>query len=143
MLGRLEQICRNHKDELAKISHLEAASGVLRPTGHALMAFPPDDEQVAQALANEPPPKEGEAFAPTTNRFYEGDAAVNAALFERINSATRSAHVMRKEGLMLDGEVNPVLAFWEVKNHPRYLELTADDINLIKLKLLEYTKCYG
>lgn len=45
--------------------------------------------------------------------------------------------------LNLDGEITPVMAWGMILAHPRFNELTANDIQSIREELRPKTRCYG
>lgn len=45
--------------------------------------------------------------------------------------------------LPLDGEVTPVQMWNHIRRHPQFIRLKAEDLEGLKIALMQHVKCYG
>ncbi|POS83901.1 hypothetical protein EPUL_004157, partial [Erysiphe pulchra] len=122
----LERPCMDHMQFLIE----RASEPEGEPCGHALMASCPPDSYI-------------ELHPDTPFRCYHPENFNNGQKCWDITKSDLANLLDLSKRLDLNGEVTPVMAWGMILDHPRFHEMTQEDIEAIRQILSGKIKCYG
>lgn len=100
-------------------------------SGHALMACCPPPTHISTV-----PAQQG-GLQPTYPHQVPDLSA------ETLNNLLNLSQQIAGEGLIEGGQVTPIMALQQLKAHPQYLSLTAEDVRAMIEAVKKKVRCYG
>ena len=100
-------------------------------SGHALMACCPPPTHISTV------PAEQGGLQPTYPHKVPDVPA------DTLNTLLNLSQQIAGEGHLVGGQVTPIMALQQLKSHPEYLSLTAEDVRAMTESFKKKVRCYG